>query len=112
QTRPSNSREESLTTVVRFWSAALALMTIIDCHHAWSQSTSPAIPRNAANDGAQVKAPLPSGVIPADRNFAWNPGLTSKGGIPERTVVCATLSPGANIQAALDKCPAGQVVKL
>ena len=58
------------------------------------------------------EAPLPSGVIPAERNFAWNPGLTSKGGIPERTVVCATLSPGANIQAALDKCPAGQVVKL
>jgi hypothetical protein len=106
-----------LTTVVRFWSAALALLAIIDCHHAWSQSTSPTIPLSAASDGAQatVKAPLPTpsgDVIPADRNFAWNPGLTSKGGIPNRTVVCATLSPGANIQAALDSCPAGQVVKL
>ena len=109
--------EESLTTVVRFWSAALALLAIIDCHHAWSQSTSSTITLSAASDGAQatVKArlPPPSGdVIPADRNFAWNPGLTSKGGIPNRTVVCATLSPGANIQAALDSCPAGQVVKL
>jgi hypothetical protein len=106
-----------LTTLVRFWSAALALLAIIDCHHAWSQSTSSSITLSAASDEAQatVKArlPQPSGVvIPADRNFAWNPGLTSKGGVPNRTVVCATLSPGANIQAALDSCPAGQVLKL
>ena len=106
-----------MTTVVSFWSAALALLAIIDCHHAWSQSASSTITLSAASDEAQamVKSllPPPSGdVIPADRNFAWNPGLTSKGGIPNRTVVCATLSPGANIQAALDSCPAGQVVKL
>ena len=119
QAKPSRRHvgEESLTTVVSFWSAVLALLAIIDCHHAWSQSTSSTITLSAASDGAQatVKAllPPPSGdVIPADRNFAWNPGLTSKGGIPNRTVVCATLSPGANIQAALDSCPAGQVVKL
>jgi hypothetical protein len=106
-----------LTTVVRFWSAALALLAIIDCHHAWSQSTSSIITPSAASDGTQatVNAPLPppsGNVIPADRNFAWNPGLTSKGGVPSRIVVCATLSPGGNIQAALDSCPAGQVVKL
>jgi hypothetical protein len=106
-----------LTTVVRFWSAALALLAVIDCHHAWSQSTSSTITLSAASDGAQATGkallPPPSGdIVPADRNFAWNPGLTSKGGVPNRTVVCATLSPGANIQAALDSCPAGQVVKL
>jgi hypothetical protein len=42
------------------------------------------------------------GIIPTERNFAWNPGLMSKGGIPNRSTVCATLSPGGNIQAALD----------
>jgi hypothetical protein len=56
-------------------------------------------------------------IIPADRNFTWNPGMMSKAGIPLRATVCATLSPsGGNdstaIQAALDSCPADQVVLL
>src|ERR1700720_370802 len=56
-------------------------------------------------------------IIPADRNFAWNPGMMSKGGIPNRTTICATLSPSgsddsAAIQAKLDSCPSGQVVFL
>src|SRR5262249_55795033 len=56
-------------------------------------------------------------IIPADRNYAWNPGMMSKGGVPNRTAVCATLSPsGADdssaIQAALDKCATNQVVML
>jgi hypothetical protein len=107
-----------MTTVARFWSAALALLGIFDCHHAYSQSPSSTIILDADSGGrvpAMVKATQPTrsdGVIPADRNFAWNPGLMSKGGVPNRTIVCATLSPGANIQAALDSCPAGHVVKL
>jgi hypothetical protein len=56
-------------------------------------------------------------VIPSDGNFAWNPGMMSKGGIPNRTTVCATLSPSggddsAAIQAALNSCPTSQVVML
>ena len=51
-------------------------------------------------------------ILPAERNFAWNPGLMSEGGIPNRSTVCATLSPGDNIQSALYRCPAGQVVQL
>src|ERR1700730_15184380 len=56
-------------------------------------------------------------IIPPDRNFTWNPGMMSKGGIPNRTTICATLSPsGANdsaaIQAALNHCPSNQVVML
>ena len=44
-------------------------------------------------------------IIPPDRNFTWNPGMMSKGGIPNRTTICATLSPSggdhsAAIQAA------------
>ena len=56
-------------------------------------------------------------IIPPDRNFPWNPGMMSKGGIPNRTTICATLSPSggdqsAAIQAALDSCPSNQVVML
>src|SRR5262249_20702374 len=56
-------------------------------------------------------------IIPADRNYPWNPGLMSKGGVPNRTTVCATLSPtggndSAAIQAKLDSRPSGQVVML
>src|SRR5882762_4164641 len=56
-------------------------------------------------------------VIPSDRNFPWNPGMMSKGGIPSRTTICATLSPSggdqsAAIQAMLDRCPSNQVVML
>lgn len=54
-------------------------------------------------------------IIPADRTFAWNPGMTSKGGIPNRTTIYQTIPTGAaetTIQAALDSCPAGQVVLL
>jgi hypothetical protein len=56
--------------------------------------------------------------LPADRATAWNPGVTyGGGGIPSRTQICATVSPGAGdstnaIQSAIDGCPAGQVVQL
>jgi hypothetical protein len=57
--------------------------------------------------------------IPPDRMTAWNPGLSSVGGIPNRTTICKTLSPRggtlddtAAIQSALNTCPANQVVKL
>ena len=56
-------------------------------------------------------------IIPAVRNFAWNPGMMSQGGIPTRTTIYATLSPSggddsAAIQAKLDTCPPNQVVLL
>src|SRR6516165_8663743 len=38
--------------------------------------------------------------IPSDRNFFWNPGMMSKGGIPSRATVCATLSPGVGDDSA------------
>jgi pectate lyase-like protein len=59
---------------------------------------------------------VPDGVIPADRRTVWNPGIP--GGVPNRTAVCKTLSPsgGADdsvaIQAAINACPANQVVLL
>jgi hypothetical protein len=56
-------------------------------------------------------------ILPADRATAWNPGLLSVGGIPQRTTVCRTLSPSgaddtAAIQSAVNACPANQVVQL
>jgi hypothetical protein len=59
-------------------------------------------------------------LIPSDRLTTWSPGIP--GGIPARTTVCAdvnaaTYGNGAadatsGIQAALDTCPTGQVVRL
>src|SRR5262249_8889186 len=56
-------------------------------------------------------------IIPSDRVTTWVPGVTYNGGIPNRTVIYRTLSPSggddtAAIQAALDGCPANQVVQL
>jgi hypothetical protein len=47
----------------------------------------------------------------------WQPGVTYNGGIPNRTIVCASLTPSGGddtsaIQAALNNCPANQVVQL
>src|SRR5262249_6850568 len=62
-------------------------------------------------------AALHAQLLPADRTTVWNPGLNAIGGIPARTTIFKTISPSggedsAAIQAALDACPAGQVVKL
>lgn len=84
--------------------------------------TIPVVATDGATSTVSLPDPVVSGtsntlVIPADRNFPWNPGLMSKGGIPNRTTIFATLSPSggddsAAIQAKLDTCPVGQVVKL
>jgi hypothetical protein len=55
--------------------------------------------------------------LPADRTFAWNPGLSAVGGIPGRTSIYRMISPSggddtATIQAALDGCPRNGVVRL
>jgi hypothetical protein len=69
--------------------------------------------------GCRGVASAPAGV-PAVRLTTWNPGIP--GGVPSRTTVCANLDAAAygsgardataGIQAALDGCPAGQVVVL
>ena len=63
--------------------------------------------------------PVSAQIIPSDRNFAWNPGMMSKGGIPDpldglRDAFAGngTTDDSARIQTALDSCPAGQVVQL
>lgn len=64
--------------------------------------------------------PVP-GLIPDDRVTTWNPGILADDqlglplgddGLPVRTEICASLSPGDDIQAALDACPEGSVVEL
>ena len=59
-------------------------------------------------------------VLPSGRRTLWHPGI--EGGIPTRTTVCATVDAStygggtrdatAGIQAAIDACPVGQVVRL
>lgn len=55
-----------------------------------------------------------SGIIDPSRAINWsNAGIP--GGIPNRTVICATLNPGATsakIDAAIASCPANGVVYL
>jgi hypothetical protein len=62
------------------------------------------------------------GVLPSynDTYANWkNAGMVLVGGIPTRTTICATVNPlggglddDANIQNAIDNCPAGEVVQL
>ena len=77
-----------------------------------------------SNTAIPVNSParLGGGILPADRDASINwqmAGMLSVGGIPNRTTVCATLSPlgggkddTANIQKAIEGCPLGQVVLL
>ena len=62
---------------------------------------------------------IDTSILPADRATTWKPGMMAVGGIPVRSTVCATLTPRggeqddtAQIQAAINACPAGQVVQL
>ncbi|UFZ04787.1 right-handed parallel beta-helix repeat-containing protein [Bradyrhizobium ontarionense] len=79
------------------------------------------IAHGPVNGGAGAADTQPSppraSLLPADRMTAWTPGLMSAGGIPIRTTIYRTLSPGGGddagaIQAALNSAPAGQVVML
>jgi hypothetical protein len=77
----------------------------------------------AAATSAEVGAP--SGpqkyTLPGERNFAWNPGLMSKGGIPSsKSPICnstplvptGTADDSAKINAQIGRCSAGSVVQL
>lgn len=54
-------------------------------------------------------------IIPSGRLTPWTNNVGVSGGIPNRTTVYQTLNPGASaaqIQTAIENCPAGQVVQL
>src|SRR5258708_32714114 len=70
-----------------------------------------------------IRRPPRSTLFPYTTLFrsAWNPGILNDAqlglplgpdGLPHRATICATLSPGADIQAAINQCPEGQVVQL
>lgn len=63
----------------------------------------------------------PTGLLDPDRTTTWNPGILTDtqlnlpldgDGIPSRTTVCASPKPGDDLNAAINKCPEGQVVQL
>jgi hypothetical protein len=101
--------------------AAIALAIVIVCGAANGAAVT-AEPTTSSSPLVQLEpapsSPAPSGnLLPADRMVAWNPGLMSVGGIPNRTTIYKTLSPSGRedsgaIQAALNSAPAGQVVML
>jgi len=60
-------------------------------------------------------------VLPSERNFAWNPGLMSKGGIPSsKSPICnatplvpsGTADDSVQINAQIGRCRAGSVIQL
>jgi hypothetical protein len=88
-------------------------------HDSSSESSGSSGSGGAGGSGGVVMPP--PDLIPPDQVTAWNPGILSDeqlhlplgaDGLPQRTTVCATLQPGANIQSAIDACPEGQVVEL
>jgi len=65
--------------------------------------------------GRTAAAAASADIIPADRLYDWGAFCGVPGGIPTRTTVYASFSPGvtaAKINAAIAACPAGQVVYL
>jgi hypothetical protein len=76
--------------------------------------------RPAASPAAGVVAAASGDVLPPGRRTTWRPGIP--GGIPAGGAVCATVEAAAyghgardasgGIQAAIDACPPGQVVRL
>src|SRR5262245_45300065 len=76
---------------------------------------------HAADAGAVAAAvPAIADVLPPERRTQWQPGIP--GGVPVRTTVCASVDAArfgngavdatGGIQAAIDACPEGQVVRL
>ena len=71
--------------------------------------------------GSGATGGVPSGLLDPARSTTWNPGILSDeqmhmplgaDGLPVRTTVCASPAPGADLNAAINACPEGQVVKL
>lgn len=59
-------------------------------------------------------SPSNNDIIPEDRKTDWS-SVGVEGGIPNRSVICSTLNPGAtaaDINSAIQNCPDGQVVYL
>lgn len=62
-----------------------------------------------------VEAQLWSGIIDTSRAISWQTLAGVEGGIPTRSTICSTLSPGATaaqINSAIAVCPSNQTVKL
>jgi hypothetical protein len=85
-------------------------------------ATSAADPSRVATAEVKVAAAISTSagdILPPQHRTTWNPGLNAVGGIPVRTEVFRSLSPGGaglddaeQIQKALDECPPERIVKL
>jgi hypothetical protein len=100
------SRSSVIHVFVAVMAAAVAIVYVPE----------PVVAAGRAASAAPIDA---SGLLPADRATRWQPGMMGAGGIPPRATICASLTPGggtaddtARIQAAINVCPAGQVVQL
>ena len=99
--------------------ATMTIVIVCGAANGAAVATEPTASSSRSAQFAPVRLPpaLASNLLPADRMAAWNPGLMSVGGIPNRTIIYKRLSPSGGddsvaIQAALNSAPAGQVVML
>lgn len=86
-----------------------------DCQSTNSTSTGSAgVRTGSGSSSAKYK-------LPSERNFPWNPGLMSKGGIPSsKSPICnstplvptGTADDSAQINATIGRCRAGSIVQL
>jgi hypothetical protein len=105
----------------RFLLGVLLVATMGGCSGQTAPSTaavaasSPGAPTSATGTGNAKYA------LPSERNFAWNPGLVSKGGVHSvKNAICnstplvptGTADDSAEINAQVSKCPTGSVVQL
>lgn len=104
----------SFTSRARLLHAAVSLVLAALCLCAGSTSHA----GSAEQASAQSRFGSSSEWL-GDRGTLWNPGLLPIGGIPVRSIVCATIAPQgdnrddtARIQGAINACPAGQIVQL
>jgi hypothetical protein len=117
-------RAQRLRRATTLWALAFVLTSCTTATHPdIEHSSAPAEPAapTAAGDvrpGADATSRVDlAGLLAADRQAVWDPGLNPVGGIPDRKQVCATVKSSgrddtAGIQAALDRCPPDHVVQL
>ena len=88
--------------------------TTTDSRSTTTSGTATATDTNSTTDAAAPTGELWAGILDPSRAIDWtHAGVV--GGIPSRTTACATLNPGATaaqINSAIQACPAGQVVML
>jgi hypothetical protein len=112
------TRPPRRTAVYKLAAAVIAAVPLIGAVAATRAAAQTKIDKGEATNAPRLGTDA-SAFLPSDRATTWKPGMMGVGGIPARSTVCARLTPRggelddtAQIQAAITRCPAGNVVQL